>query len=132
MSDTVDVELVVGDERVGTLAGLHLERLELLEFALARLVDQPLLHVGRELDREDAEVSFVIELDHRVTGGVGNLLVGREQRVLERVDEGAALDALFALDFADGLDDLLRHLYLPAFRSRDEVAPDDRVVTGFR
>ncbi len=53
----VDVEVVVGDERVLALAGLLLEPLELLELALARLVEQPLLDVGRQLDREDAEVA---------------------------------------------------------------------------
>jgi hypothetical protein len=35
----VDVEIVVGDERVLALAGLLLELLELLELALARLVE---------------------------------------------------------------------------------------------
>ena len=53
----VDVEIVVGDERVLALAGLLLEPLELLELALARLVEQALLDVGRQLDREDAEVA---------------------------------------------------------------------------
>ena len=83
----VDVELVVGDERVGALAGLDLERLQLVELALTCLLDQPLLHVGRELDREDAEVSLVVELDRRVARRGGNLLVGGEERVLERIDE---------------------------------------------
>ena len=62
----VDVEVVVGDERVRALAGLLLEPLELVELALARLVEQALLDVGRQLDREDAEVALVaVELDRR-------------------------------------------------------------------
>ena len=107
------------------LAGLLLEPLELLERALARLVEQPLLEVRGQLDREDAEVALVVELDGRVAGRARRLLVGGEQRVLERRDERALLDALLALDLADRLDDLLAHLSLPLV---DQIAPHDRVV----
>ena len=54
----VDVEVLVGDEHVRALAVLGLGRLELGEHALARLLEQPLLDVRRELDREDAEVAL--------------------------------------------------------------------------
>ena len=39
---------------------------ELLDGALARLLDQALLDVGRKLDRVDAEVAEIVELDHGV------------------------------------------------------------------
>src|SRR5581483_7505782 len=106
----VDVEIVVGDERVLPLAGLLLEPLELLELPLARLVDQPLLDVGRQLDGEDAELAVVVHLDGRVARGARRLLVGGEEGVLERRDECSFLDPLVALDLADRLDDLLAHV----------------------
>src|ERR671925_23664 len=110
----VDVEVVVGDQRVRTLAGLGLEALELLERALARLVEQALLDVGRQLDREDAELAVVrIEFDGRVARGPGRLLVRGEQRVLERVDERVLLDSLLALDRLDRFDDLSAHVATP-------------------
>ena len=85
----VDVEVVVGEQRVVLLAGLLLDPLELVERALARLVEQPLLEVLGELDREDAEVAGVVELDGRVAGRARSLLVGGEQRVLERGQQRA-------------------------------------------
>ncbi len=71
----VDVEVVVGDERVGTLSGLHLEGLELLELALAGFFDQALLDVSGQLDREDAKVTLLVDFDDRVAGGSRHLLV---------------------------------------------------------
>src|SRR5256885_7914836 len=110
----VDVEVVVGDERVLALAGLLLEPLELLELALSGLVEQTHLDVGRQLDREDAEVAgVVVHLDGRMTRRARRLLVGREERVLERGDERALVESLVALDLANGLDDLLAHVTLP-------------------
>src|SRR5919109_759130 len=110
----VDVEVVVGDESVRALAALGLEPLELLERALARLVEQALLDVGRQLDREDAELAVVrIEFDGRVARGPGRLLVRGEQRVLERVDERVLLDSLLALDRLDRFDDLSAHVATP-------------------
>jgi hypothetical protein len=105
----VDIEVVVRDQRVLTLPGLLLEPLELLELALARVVEQTLFDVCRQLDREDAKVAAVIHLDGRVAGCARRLLVRGEQRVLERGNERALFDSLVALDLANGLDDLLAH-----------------------
>ena len=82
----VDVEVVVGEQRVVLLAGLLLDPLELVERALARLVEQAALEVLGQLDREDAEVARVVELDRRMSRRARRLLVGGEQRVLERGD----------------------------------------------
>src|SRR5213078_2020655 len=109
----VDVEVVVGDERVLALAGLLLEPLELLELPLARLVDEALLDVGGQLDREDTELAVVMHLNGRVTRRARRLLVRGEQRVLERRDERALFDPLLALDLANGVDDFLAHDTLP-------------------
>src|SRR5207237_6270148 len=49
------------------------------------------------------------ELDGRVPGRARGLLVGGEERVLERLDQHVFLDALLALDRADGFDDLSAH-----------------------
>ena len=70
----VELELVVVNERVLALARLLLEPLELVELALARVVEQALLDVGGQLDREDAEVAFLVDLDHRVTEAPGVFL----------------------------------------------------------
>src|SRR5215211_5399615 len=107
----VDVEVIVVDERVRALAVLGLEPLQLFDGALACLLDQPLLDVRGQLDREDAEVAAVVEVDRRVPRSTRRLLVRREQRVLERLDERAALDPLLALDLAERFDDLLAHVY---------------------
>src|SRR3954451_1458965 len=56
----VDVEVIVGEQRVRTLAVLRLDSLELLERALTRLVEEALLDVGRKLDRIDAKVALVV------------------------------------------------------------------------
>src|SRR4051794_7732653 len=107
----VDVEVVVRDECVGALTGLDLECLELLELSLAGLFDQALLDVGRELDREYPEITFLVDLDDRVPCGSRHLLVRGKQGVLECCDERAALDSLLALDVSYGLDDFLAHLF---------------------
>src|SRR5581483_6040544 len=121
----VDHEVVVGEQRVVLLPRLLLDALELLERALARLVEEAPLEALGQLDRVHAEVARVVELDRRVPGGPRRLLVRREQRVLEGGDERARLDALLALDLADGVDDLLSHPYLPFV---DQVGPHDLVV----
>src|SRR5262249_58250024 len=77
--------------------------------ALARLVEEAHLQIVRDLDRVDAEVAAVVELDGCVPGRARRLLVGRKQRVLERGDERAAFDSLLALDFANGVNDLMAH-----------------------
>ena len=110
----VELEIVVGEQRVVLLAGLLLEPLELVERALARLVEQPHLEVVGHLDREDAEVAAVVELDRGVARRARRLLVCGEQRVLERGDERAALDSLLALDLANGVNDLLAHRLVPS------------------
>ena len=94
----VEVELVVGDQRVLLLAGLLLELLELVDLRLPRLLEQARLEVAGDLDREDAELALVVELDLGVAGRARRLLVRGEQRVLERADERALLDALLVLD----------------------------------
>src|SRR6185503_3129548 len=106
----VDVEVVVVDERVRALAVLRLDCLELGDRPLAGLVDQALLDVRGQLDRIDAEVALVVELDRRVARGARSLLVCSQERVLERVDQGLAVDALLLLDDANRLDDLFGHL----------------------
>src|SRR5581483_2455857 len=110
----VDVEVVVGDERVLALARLLLEPLQLLELALAGLVEEPFLDVRRQLDRVDAEVAVLVHLDRRVPRGPRRLLVGGEEGILERGDERALFDPLVALDLANRLDDLLAHLPYPS------------------
>ena len=80
----VDVQILVVDERVRALAVFGLERLELGDRTLTRLLDQPLLDVGRQFDRIDAEIALVVELDRRVTGRARSLLVGGEEGILER------------------------------------------------
>src|SRR5262249_11277557 len=70
----------------------------------------------------------VVHLDRRVTRRAGGLLVGSEERILERGDERALLDSLVALDLADRLDDLLAHVTLP--RRSDSPARSRR--TGSR
>jgi hypothetical protein len=87
--------------------------LELGQHALARLLQQPLLDVGRQLDREDAEVALhAVELDHGVARGARRLLVRSEQRVLERLDQRVALDSPIAFQLVDELDDLPAHCSL--------------------
>jgi hypothetical protein len=84
------------------------------------------LEVAGDLDREDAELALVVELDRGVPGRTRGLLVGGEERVLERADDRVLLDPLLALEASDVLDDLLGHCSLLAFV--DQVAPDDLVV----
>src|SRR6476619_3702314 len=105
----VEVELVVDDQRVLLLARLFLDPLELVDRALTGLVEQARLEIARDVEREDAELTLVVELDRRVARGARRLLVGGEQGVLERGHERARLDALLLLDRPDPLDDLLAH-----------------------
>jgi len=110
----VEVEILVGEQRVVLLAGFLFDPLELVQGALAGFFEQARLEVLGQLDREDAEVSQVVELDGRVPGSARRLLVGRKQRVLERGDENSGLDPLLALELANGVDDLLCHLPCPS------------------
>src|SRR5439155_13485548 len=109
----VDLAVVVGHQRVRTLSRLLLDPLELLDRALAGLVEQALLDVARQRDREDTEVALLVELDRRMARRAGRLLVRSEQPVLERRDERPFFDALFALDLLDCLNDLLAHVPTP-------------------
>ena len=96
------------------LAGLLLDALEVVECALARFLEQAHLQVFGDLDREHAEVALVVEDHGCVPGRARRLLVRRKQRVLERGDERPALDALLALDLANGVNDLLAHPFVPS------------------
>src|SRR5579884_4005073 len=126
----VEDEVVVGEQGVVLLARLLLDPLELLERALARLLEEALLELARQLDRVDAEVARLVELDGGVAGRARRLLVGGEQRVLERGHERPGLDPLLALDLADGVDDLLCHLRFPTLRRSGWPARSPR--TGCR
>src|SRR5262249_14777274 len=104
-------------------ARLHLERLELLELSLPCLVDQALFDVRRKLDRVDAEVSLLVDLDCGVARCARHLLIGGKERVLEGLDERAALDSLLALSVAAGLDDFLAHFSpIPSIRFPRTIA----------
>ena len=110
----VEVEILVGDQRVLALAGLLLDPLELGDPRLARVLDESELDVLRDLDPVDAELALAVELDLGVAGRVGRLLVRREQRILESGDEDAFLDPLLLLDRVDSFDDLLAHVVNPS------------------
>ncbi len=101
-------------ERVLALAGLLLELLELGDARFARLLDEPRLDVLGDLDPVDAELAVAVELDLRMAGRTRRLLVGSAERILERRDEDALLDALLLLDRLDALDDLLAHVVNPS------------------
>ena len=106
---------------------LLLDPLELVERALARLVEQPALEVGGKLDREDAVVARVVELDRRMPRGARRLLVGRKEGVLERREQRFRVDALLALDLPNRLNDLLAH-HAPTLRRSDWPARSRRTV----
>src|ERR1700736_6230409 len=55
-------------------------------------------------------MAFVVELDRRMTGGAGSLLVRGEKRVFQCGDQRRTVDALFLLDDVHRLDDLAGHL----------------------
>jgi hypothetical protein len=112
----VELELVLVDQGVLLLPRLLLEVLELVDLRLHRLVEQPLLEILGDLDREDAELTLLVQLDGGVAGRAGSLLVGGQERVLQRMDDGVLLDSLFAFEPADVLDDLLRHCSSPTAR----------------
>ena len=120
----VEVEILVGDQRVLPLARLLLDPLELGDPLLARLLDEAHLDVLRDLDPEHAELALSVELDLGVASRLGRLLVRREQRVLERGDEDAFLDPLLLLDRVDSFDDLLAH----GQPLVDQIRPHDGVV----
>ncbi len=110
---------------MGALTCLCFELFEFEQLSLSRFVEQFLLDFGGNLDRENAEVAFAIELDRRVAGGAGSLFISSQQRVLESRDERPALDAFLFLDLAYGVDDLLAHCCLPFV---DQIAPYELVI----
>ena len=125
----VEIEILVGDQRVLALAGLLLDLLELGDPRLAGVLDEANLDVLGNLDSVDAKLALAVELDLGMAGGVGRLLVRREQRVLERGDEDALLDSLLLLDRVNPFDDLLAHVVNPSsIRPCDYVGPHDGVV----
>ena len=130
---------ISGSARLAHLAGLGVDVRDLaLGSASAPLPDQLLLELRRDHQLADAEVAeLAVHLDPRVRRRAGRLLVGGQQRVLERDHQLLARDALLAREAPDGIKDLLRHA---ASLSWDEVGPgdvrvrdrDDAVVGGDR
>src|SRR5918994_848809 len=112
----VDLEVVVGDERVLLLPRLLLDLLELVVGMLSGLLEQALLEVGGHVDREDTEVAGVVDLDGRVPVRPGGRLVGGEQPVTESVDQNPAFEIPVALQLTDCLDDLAAHLMSSSIR----------------
>src|SRR6478736_2821775 len=106
IDDLERIEEETGEKNHTLLSGLLLDALEIVDRALAGIVEQAHLEIGRQLDREHAEVTAVVEDHGCVPRSPGCLLVRREQRVFERGDEGPAFDALLALDLAYGVNDL--------------------------
>ena len=116
--DVADLDLVLelGQARRDDLRRLgddHLARLrvdaalELARGLLLGLVEQLVLEVLGQQELLDAEVAEVAVHAHaRVARGAGLLLVGGQQRVLERVHELLLGDALLAPESPDGFDDL--------------------------
>src|SRR5262249_39743037 len=58
--------------------------------------------------------TLVVEFDGGVPRRARSLLVGGEERVLERSDQRVAVDSLLALDRANRFDDLSRHVSYPS------------------
>src|SRR5215217_3607521 len=96
----------LGDDH---LAGLGVDApLELAGRLLLGLVEQLVLELHGQDQLLHAVIAKVgVEVHARVADGVGLLLVGREQRVLQGGDELLLGDALLPCERAYGLDDLL-------------------------
>ena len=110
----VELEVVVGDERVLALSRLLLELLELGDARLARFLEEPTLDVLGNLDPEHAKLSGAVELHLGVPCRVRRLLVRSAERILESGDEHALLDALLLLDRLNAFDDFLAHVVNPS------------------
>src|SRR5262249_41080074 len=117
--DGLDLTLVVGapvDVRRGRLP---LGRVHGVGDRGLRLRQRAELLALRQDELEDAHLARLpIDLDARELRGVGGLLVGRQEGVLERHEQGLRADPLLALDLLDGLDDLAIHVPLPAWPAR--------------
>ena len=109
------------------LAGLLLEPLELVDRALARLLEQPLLDVRRACSIEKTRKSPSSSSSTvGVARGARRLLVGGEERVLERVDERARPRSPSRARSSRTASMIsLLMLFLPFV---DQVAPHDRLV----
>ena len=107
-SDHLRVELgVLG---LAQLARLGIDLALFLLLGLGRLGQQLLLQLGRQDQFEDAEVAgLVVEVDARVFGRAGRLLVGGEEGVLEGVHQLVGGDPLLLLERLDCVDDLFAH-----------------------
>ena len=98
---------------LGRLGLAQLARLRVhlrLAQLLLHLVEQLLLELGGQDQLEHEEVTGLpVHLHAGVLRRAGRLLVGREERVLERLHQAVCRDALLALEHSHGLDDLLGH-----------------------
>src|SRR4051794_29134124 len=105
------LEVDLGLLGLADLARLRVDaRLLVLGRLLLLLGEQALLEVLGDDQLVDAEVGGLAVHRHlRVLGGAGLLLVGRQQRVLERLHQLVLGDALLAPEDPYGFDDLLRH-----------------------
>ncbi len=110
----VEVEVLVGDQRVLPLSCLLLDLLELGDPRLASVLDETDFDVLGNLDSVDSKLAFPVELDLGMARGIGRFLVRRKQRVLESGDEDAFLDPLLLLDRVNPFDDLLAHVVNPS------------------
>ena len=105
------LRIELGVLRFAQLARL---RVDLLLLLLGRLVEQLLLQFGRQDQLEDAEVrGIAVEVDARVLGGAGGLLVRGEQGILERLHQRLGIDPLLLLQPPDRLYDLATHASPP-------------------
>ena len=85
------------------LARLGVDRRSLVD----RLDDQVRLEALGDDQFDDAEVGgLAVHFDARVLGRAGLLLVGRQQRILERDHQLLGLDALLARERVHGIKDL--------------------------
>ena len=106
-----DLGVELGLLGLAQLARLGVDRRLLL---LGDLGEQLLLQLGRQDQLVDAEVGGVaVEVDARVLGRAGALLVGGQQRVLERRHQRLGVDALLLLEAVQGLDDLATQAHPP-------------------
>ncbi len=112
--DVARLDLVlVGGQHLGVELGVlglaKLARLgvDLLLLLLGDLLKELLLELSGQDQLEHPEVSGVaVQVDAGVLGRAGRLLVGGEERVLERRHQGLGVDPLLLLEAPDGLNDL--------------------------
>ena len=112
-------EVVGGDLDALDLAHVDARQVEPDLFALLVVHLEGLdVDVLGEDELVDAHVAgLCVDLDLGVLDGVKRLLVGGEQRVFERLDEGFERDALLLLDLSQSLDDVSTHDGLRRYQS---------------